>query len=112
MAVFVDEKLKTRITNDSRNRGSWSLEEEKNGSVNSDEIAHGYEQAEEIWVQQHPVEAAARAEGNVDVEILSRVVCATSTKQLSGIPDGGVRAWLQVLGSFMIFFNTWCVALH
>ena len=22
-------------------------------------------------------------------------------------PDGGVRAWLQVLGSFLIFFNIW-----
>lgn len=25
------------------------------------------------------------------------------------IPDGGLVAWLQVLGSFMIFFNTWGV---
>lgn len=23
------------------------------------------------------------------------------------IPDGGLQAWLQVLGGFMIFFNTW-----
>ncbi|KAF2767929.1 MFS general substrate transporter [Teratosphaeria nubilosa] len=22
-------------------------------------------------------------------------------------PDGGIRAWLQVLGSFILFFNTW-----
>jgi hypothetical protein len=23
------------------------------------------------------------------------------------IPDGGVRAWLQVLGSFFLFLNSW-----
>ena len=23
------------------------------------------------------------------------------------IPDGGVIAWLQVLGSFFLFFNSW-----
>jgi len=22
-------------------------------------------------------------------------------------PDGGTRAWLQVLGSFLVFFNIW-----
>ncbi len=24
-----------------------------------------------------------------------------------GPPNGGLTAWLQVLGSFMLFFNTW-----
>lgn len=24
-------------------------------------------------------------------------------------PDGGLIAWLQVLGSFALYFNTWCV---
>ncbi len=23
------------------------------------------------------------------------------------VPDGGFQAWLQVAGSFMLFFNTW-----
>jgi hypothetical protein len=27
--------------------------------------------------------------------------------QAPGIPDGGVVAWLQVLGSFFLFFNSW-----
>jgi hypothetical protein len=27
------------------------------------------------------------------------------------VPDGGVRAWLQVLGGFMLFFNTWYVMM-
>ena len=27
----------------------------------------------------------------------------------SDIPDGGVKAWLQVAGGFALFFNTWQV---
>ncbi|KAL0941543.1 monocarboxylate [Colletotrichum truncatum] len=27
--------------------------------------------------------------------------------KLAGPPNGGVKAWLQVLGSFFIYFNTW-----
>lgn len=34
-----------------------------------------------------------------------------STKQDTSpadtIPDGGLTAWLQVLGSFFLFFNSW-----
>lgn len=26
---------------------------------------------------------------------------------LQPVPDGGIQAWLQVLGSYMLFFNTW-----
>ncbi len=26
---------------------------------------------------------------------------------VSPIPNGGLTAWLQVLGSFMLFFNSW-----
>jgi len=28
------------------------------------------------------------------------------------VPDGGLRAWLQVLGGFMLFFNTWYVVMQ
>jgi hypothetical protein len=28
-------------------------------------------------------------------------------KSDSGPPNAGIRAWLQVLGSFFLFFNTW-----
>lgn len=30
-----------------------------------------------------------------------------SEKGVSPVPDGGIRAWLQVLGAFFLFFNTW-----
>ncbi|PSK55900.1 Riboflavin transporter MCH5 [Elsinoe australis] len=32
---------------------------------------------------------------------------ATSVNDASAIPDGGLQAWLQVLGSFFLFFNHW-----
>ena len=32
-----------------------------------------------------------------------------SVNDVSSIPNGGLRAWLQVLGAFALFFNTWCV---
>ncbi|KAF4552276.1 Aspyridones efflux protein apdF [Elsinoe fawcettii] len=32
---------------------------------------------------------------------------AASVNDASAIPDGGAQAWLQVLGSFLLFFNHW-----
>ena len=31
----------------------------------------------------------------------------SATKTPSPVPDGGLTAWLQVVGGFMLFFNTW-----
>jgi hypothetical protein len=25
------------------------------------------------------------------------------------IPDGGLTAWLQVIGAFFLMFNSWCI---
>jgi len=30
-----------------------------------------------------------------------------SVNHLASIPNGGLRAWMQVLGAFFLFFNTW-----
>jgi hypothetical protein len=30
-----------------------------------------------------------------------------SVRDVGSIPDGGVTAWLQVLGAFVLFFNSW-----
>lgn len=34
---------------------------------------------------------------------------AVSANDISSIPNGGVVAWLQVLGSFLLFMNSWWV---
>jgi hypothetical protein len=30
-----------------------------------------------------------------------------SANESQASPDGGLKAWMQVLGTFFIFFNTW-----
>ena len=40
--------------------------------------------------------------------------CSEETKsdelaRIDGVPDGGFRAWLQVVGTFCIYLNTWQV---
>ena len=30
-----------------------------------------------------------------------------SINNIKSVPNGGLTAWLQVLGSFFLFFNTW-----
>jgi hypothetical protein len=34
---------------------------------------------------------------------------SSAEKDASPIPDGGFQAWLQVLGSFFLLFNSWYV---
>jgi len=40
---------------------------------------------------------------------LQKVVSAKSVRDVASIPNGGLMAWLQVLGAFVLFFNTWYV---
>lgn len=42
-----------------------------------------------------------------DADVTSRPV----TSSASDVPNGGAKAWLQVLGSFFLFFNTWGILL-
>jgi hypothetical protein len=43
--------------------------------------------------------------GDADVE---RVISVQpSVNNVSTIPNGGLWAWLQVLGAFFLFFNSW-----
>lgn len=37
----------------------------------------------------------------------TKVSTRISVNNVSAIPNGGVKAWVQVLGSFFLFFNTW-----
>lgn len=55
----------------------------------------------------HPVEAGIQAEEGFDGGELEKKATKFSVNNVSSIPNGGLRAWLQVLGVFFIFFNTW-----
>jgi hypothetical protein len=35
-----------------------------------------------------------------------------SVNNIEAIPNGGLRAWLQVIGTFILFFNTWFVQVQ
>ena len=38
---------------------------------------------------------------------LSKVSTKPSVNNIRSVPNGGLKAWLQVLGVFFVFFNTW-----
>lgn len=38
---------------------------------------------------------------------LEKHVSMASVNNISSIPNGGLKAWLQVLGAFFLMFNTW-----
>ena len=54
-----------------------------------------------------PIENAAEADEEFDSAKLEKKTTKASVNNISSIPNGGLRAWLQVLGVFFLFFNTW-----
>ena len=38
---------------------------------------------------------------------VEKVESKHSVNNVASIPNGGLKAWLQVLGAFFLFFNTW-----
>lgn len=42
-----------------------------------------------------------------DRETAAHEIIASGQADLPKAPDGGLQAWLQVLGGFLIYFNTW-----
>jgi hypothetical protein len=43
---------------------------------------------------------------------IKKVTTKHSVSNVASIPNGGTLAWLQVLGAFFLFFNTWYVCFH
>lgn len=46
-----------------------------------------------------------------DPEIIAEELPSVPPNPHADIPNGGVVAWLQVVGSFFLFFNSWYVCL-
>lgn len=42
-----------------------------------------------------------------DSDIIAEELPQVAPNPLADIPNGGVVAWLQVVGSFFLFFNSW-----
>ena len=43
----------------------------------------------------------------IDGASLTNVSSKPSVNDIRSVPNGGLKAWLQVLGSFFVYFNTW-----
>ena len=58
--------------------------------------------------------AAAAAPAPVDGGDIEKSVtnksAAPSVNNIKSVPNGGTAAWLQVLGAFFLFFNSWYAA--
>jgi hypothetical protein len=80
-------------------------EDEKLSTTESPEV-----QAQAQPVQQDDVESKAALGSAATSEPAPIAKPAHGhVNDLSSVPNGGLRAWLQVAGAFMLFFNTWYV---
>jgi hypothetical protein len=99
------------------------LDEKRNGNNAPGSSRSSLTQKLEVADKPEPVQAAVEgADQAKDVErdaepIAERVVTTESARRrrlnrghvndLSSVPNGGLQAWLQVAGAFVLFFNTW-----
>jgi hypothetical protein len=78
-------------------------EQEMKGDIDAGTERSSLEQPEAITTpapteqKANDVEAAPAPAGNARGD----------ANDMSSVPNGGTRAWLQVLGSFFLFFNSW-----
>jgi hypothetical protein len=75
------------------------MKEHKDVELNSPTESHGS--------ANQSIENAAEAHEELDSAKLEKKTTKASVNNISSIPNGGLRAWLQVLGVFFLFFNTW-----
>ena len=75
--------------------------EKESGRLSSDVTLDG-----EGETQAAPVDDR---EAGPDGGQIQPAVSKFSVNNVSSIPNGGLRAWLQVAGTFFLFFNTWSV---
>jgi len=54
-------------------------------------------------------EVARHEPGSATAHVMSTESSTNAPKAPGPLPNGGLTAWLQVLGCFMLYFNTWSV---
>lgn len=69
---------------------------------------HLTEQEEDLIEASQPPFTEEALEPATDGGALEKVVSSKpSVNNIKSVPNGGLWAWLQVLGSFFLFFNSW-----
>jgi len=63
--------------------------------------------ADEELAEKHENKYATGAQGEAEGTPVSRVPTRVSINDVKAIPNGGLLAWLQVLGAWMLFLDTW-----
>lgn len=63
--------------------------------------------ADEELAEKRENEYTAGMSEEADGAPVSRVPTRVSINDVNAIPNGGLLAWLQVLGAWMLFFDTW-----
>lgn len=75
---------------------------------------HSMEQEEEAEDQYESTSQASGNEPKVEEQQaagapVEKIDSRHSANSISTVPNGGLTAWLQVLGAWCLFFNSWSV---
>jgi len=68
--------------------------------------ARGFSAPQEIS-KESVMDEALDAEANMEPPMAATVSTTDKTREAGPPPNGGFAAWLQVAGSFFLFFNGW-----
>lgn len=100
----------------SRSSKSNSSDLEKETGIGKDVgRAHFTEEHEDIALGSQPPftefgdneKQAATRGTEADGGPLTNISSKPSVNNIKSVPNGGSKAWMQVLGTFFVFFNTW-----
>jgi len=83
---------------------STSTQDVENG-LGQDEINHGANKDIDDVTHEKPLDGGA-----VERQMTAKSA-NPSVNNVNAIPNGGLVAWLQVLGAFFLFFNSWVCSL-
>jgi hypothetical protein len=97
-----DEKIAQDVMDDSRSSSSAAAEHKEEGSIL--EKATPTAPSGDDFVPPPTAEAPDNVEQQAEQ---AHPKGQAHANDISSVPNGGLRAWLQVVGSFSLFFNTW-----
>jgi hypothetical protein len=87
-------ELRPQLNNDA------SAEKESKGDIDIGSDRSSLEHEEAVAVSREEEQAK-------DVEAAPQTKAKADVNDLSSVPNGGFRAWIQVVGAFSLFFNSW-----